>query len=787
MARILFQIGGFGARRPWAVVVAWLVVIAAVGVAAWGLRRPLSGTFAIPGTEFQAVLDDLRDNFPQAAGGTGSVMLRSTGGAFTAAQREAIAAVIAEWQRAPGVRAVIDPFATQEMLEGKGVARPKTPWEMVFLMRQGALVRGLRFVSQDGAAAIVQISFHDEVQNVPLAQREHLQHVGRGLERHGIEVDYSKDITQNVSDIIGLGELVGVVVAGIVLLVMLGSLVAAGLPLGMALVGVGVGLGLTMAAGHWVDMQSITPALALMLGSAVGIDYSLFIVNRHRNQLLHGMNKTASLARATATAGNAVVFAGLTVIIALAALAVTGIPFMAVMGLAAAGTVATAVLAAVTLTPAALSLIGHRVMPGRSWRRHGFTARGEEIPGAAHPAEDDDAAAPAAAAGTPAQPLSDSRWGALTTRHPWLTLLVTLVVIGVLAVPARHMRLGLPDGSAEPRHSTAYRAYVRTAETFGAGMNGPLVAVGTLPANTGPQASALAQLKAGEALKAAPGARAVVPIGASPDGKAVAWQVIPAGGPSEQSTVDLVRHLRDRRAAMRADSGVDIRLTGQTVANIDISRLLGGALPAYVALVVGLSLLLLLLVFRSLLVPLIATGGFLLTLAGTFGAVVAVYQWGWLAPLFAVSTPGPLLSFLPTILVGVLFGLAMDYQMFLVSGMREAHMHGQDARHAVLTGFRHGRRVVRAAALIMAAVFAGFIHARLTMIRPIGFGLAAGMLIDAFLVRLTLTPALMHLLGERAWWLPGWLARILPDVDLEGAGLGHDEQARAALLGLGRR
>lgn len=651
--------------------------------------------------------------------------------------------------------------------------------QLQLAQRQEALTRGTRLVTADRTAALVQVRLTGLASALTTAQRDAIKQIGADLAGTGVTVDYDSTLVSDLNSVIGPTEVIGVLVAAAVLLVMLGTLLAAGLPLLMALVGVAVGIGATLAASPVIEMNSITPALALMLGLAVGIDYSLFIINRHRIQLLSGMPAQESVPRANGTSGNAVVFAGLTVIIALAALTVTGIPFLGVMGLAAAATVAVAVAVAVTLTPAVLTVLGHRVLRRKAWEANGFTAKGEPVEGAAHLIDHDE---------TDEQPVRVRHgWGELVTGHPWASAVAAFVLLAICAIPAASLRLGLPDGGSEPVGSTAYRAYTQTARYFGEGANGPIVAVVTLPARLDATAAQEKELDVAERLAKVDGLVRVVPIGVSPGRRIAALQIVPQQGPGKEQTVRLVESLRAAAPAVQAATGAQIGLTGQTVANIDISARLGDALAPYLAIVVGLSLVLLVMVFRSLVVPLVATIGFLLSIAASFGAVVAVYQWGWLKEVFGVSSPEAVLSFLPTLLIGVLFGLAMDYQMFLVSGMREAYAHGQEARRAVLTGFHHGRRVVTAAALIMIAVFAGFVRAELTMIRPIGFGLAVGVLVDAFVVRMTLTPAVMHLLGRSAWWLPRRLDRIVPDVDVEGARLGQvGEQPRDAQPGDGR-
>lgn len=606
------------------------------------------------------------------------------------------------------------------------------------------LTSGVELISADRTVALVQVIFVDPAnqvdpavpQAVMASGDEWLTETGTAA---GVEIDYSQEFSFDLSTLFGPAEVIGLAVAAIVLLIMLGRIVVAGLPLLMAVVGVGVGLGGAMALTAVVDMNSATPALALMLGLAVGIDYSLFIINRHRIQLESGMDVRDSIALATGTSGNAVAFAGMTVIIALSALTATGIPFLAIMGLVAAATVLVAVLVSITLTPALLSLLDRRVLPKRQRAK-----RRAERP----------------------------NWAARVQRRPILVTAAILAVAGTAVIPTLDMRLGLPDGSSEPAESSAYRAYDAIRESFGAGANGPLLAVAELDAEPADESGVIeAQIAISNDLLEIGGVEFVVPFGVSAGNDTLAFQIVPTTGPADEETQELVDRLQEAAPAIGEAHGAEIGLTGQTVANIDISEQLADALPLYLALVVGLSLILLILVFRSILVPLLATAGFLVTLVMAAGTVVAVYQWGWLGSLFGVHEPGPILAFLPTLLVGVLFGLAMDYQLFLVSAMREAKVHGQNARDAIVNGFSLSARVVTAAAIIMVSVFGGFVFAHLTMIRPIGFGLAVGVLVDAFIVRMTLTPAVLTLLGDKAWWIPRWLDRILPDVDVEGSKL----------------
>jgi RND superfamily putative drug exporter len=614
----------------------------------------------------------------------------------------------------------------------------------------------MRFVSEDGKAGIAQVQFRTSINGLEPQVRQEVQDIVNEVSSAGVTALPSKEITEDVSEIFGVAEIVGIAVAALVLVIMLGTLIAAGLPLVMALVGVAGGVGGTFALSGAIDMSSISPMLALMLGLAVGIDYCLFIVNRHRSQLLAGMDGEESVALATGTAGNAVLFAGLTVIIALAALVVPGLPFLAVMGLSAAATVAVAVVVALTLTPAVLSLAGRRLISKRAWAK---AEKHNASPG--HEAEDR----------AKDEHRSSHGWGGLVTRHPVMATLAGVLLLGIVALPASQLRLALPDGGSEPVDSQAFKAYDVTSRSFGEGTTGPIVVVGDFPEGLSEADAKAKQLDVADVLRTTENVIAAIPVALSEDRRTAVFQVVPREGPASASTVEVVSALRAEKAAIKDSLDVGIGLTGQTAGNIDVSTKLGDALPPYLAIVVGLSLVLLLLVFRSIVVPLLATGGFLLSLAAAFGAVVAVYQWGWLGSVFGVDNPGAVLSFLPIILIGVLFGLAMDYQVFIASGMRESFMHGESAKHAVRSGFSHASAVVTAAAIIMVSVFSGFIFSHLNMVRPLGFAMAFGVLVDAFVVRMTIVPAVMYLLGEKAWWLPSWLERILPDVDVEGTKL----------------
>ncbi|WAP52052.1 MMPL family transporter [Arthrobacter sp. ATA002] len=818
MAEFLYRLGAGAARRAKTVLAAWIGVLVLAGAAFALFGGTLATGFSIPNTPTTQVTDHLQDKLPEASGGSGSVVIQTEdGSAFTDAQREDISALVTKAAEVDGVENVVDPFATeadraaqaQQLQDGQAqvdagraqiedgreqleagqaqldAARQQAeaagaPAEMLAQLdaqqevldanraeldagsaeleagavqaEQGAalleMATEIRTVSEDGSAAVVNVIFSETQMEVEQSTKDAL--VAAFEEPvDGVKVDFSSEVSAGVPSILGVGEVVGLAVAAVVLVVMLGTFIGAGLPLVTALIGVGIGAAGALAFSGVVEMASVTPILGVMLGLAVGIDYALFIVNRHRRQLKAGFALEESIALANGTSGNAVVFAGATVFIALLALNITGIPFLGLMGTVGAACVAIAVLIATSLTPALLKLAGMKIL-----------SRKER----AAVDKDHGASAPAGKPETiPAKPMS--------TMRAVLTVVLSIAGLLVIAIPSMDLRTNLPDGSSEAHDTTQYQAYEAVSQKFGEGQNGSLLVVADLPGNPTEEEALVAQGDIARTLFDQEDVVAVAPIGTSEDRTVAAFQVIPDEGPTSESTQELVHTLRDLSPIDTENGNVELGVAGTASGNIDISEKLSEALPIYLGVVVGLSLLILILVFRSIYVPVIATLGFILSYFAAIGGVVAIYQWGWLSGIFGVETPGPVLNFLPTILVGILFGLAMDYMLFLGSGMREAFVHGSPARVAVMQGFRAGRSVVTAAAIIMVSVFGGFIFSHSTMIRPIGFALAFGVLVDAFVVRMLLIPALMHLAGDKAWWLPKWLDKILPDVDVEGASL----------------
>ncbi|KPC82837.1 MULTISPECIES: MMPL family transporter [Streptomyces] len=704
MAILLYRLGRLSFRRRGRVLALWLLLLALLGGGAAAFSGPTTSKFSIPGTESQKALDSLAREFPQASGATGTIVVAAPeGGKLTPAD---VAPVTAEAGEVPGVLAALDPFVSKA-------------------------------VSQDGRYALIQVQFTSGVDGITDAQREAFSEAGASVA--DLRVEHGGEIMRGVPEI-GSTEIIGVAVAALVLVLTFGSLVAAGMTLLNALVGVGAGMAGLFALSSTVELTSTAPILALMLGLAVGIDYALFITSRYRHYLSEGMDGEEAAGRAAGTAGSAVVFAGATVVIALAGLAVAGVPFLTVMGLAAAATVALAVLVSLTLLPAVLGFAGIRVLPRKQRTK-----------------DREPAAAPAGS-----EAGFGFRWGRIVARLRVPVLILGVAGLGALALPLQDMRLALPDASTEAVGSPNREAYDLTTEGFGEGFNGRLVAVvsGDTAQATGAAAKETAAL-----IMDTDGVLAVAAPQLNEKGTTALLAVIPETGPTAAATEDTVNEIRDR---VEVVGGADIALTGATAVGIDVSEKLAGALPVYLLLVVGLSVLLLMLVFRSILVPVKAALGFLLTIGATFGITVAIFQEGHLADLVGLDTPGPLVSFLPILLIGILFGLAMDYEVFLVSRMREDFVHGADARESVISGVGHNARVVTAAAVIMTAVFGGFVFMPDPIIKSIGFALAIGVLVDAFVVRMALVPAVMHLLGRAAWWLPRPLDRVLPDLDIEG-------------------
>lgn len=805
MASLLFRLGQFSARRHWHVIISWVVLLGISALTFSMFSGPISTALSIPGTKTDQVQAQLKEKFPAVQGGTGTIVFTTANGtAFSDDQEEAIGTFLDDLNDIPGVKETIDGFATQQELDlqrqqitdGRaqlddaraqlddsqtqldaqvaqaGPAAASDPQlqqaqqaltdaqeeldRSAIELEQGsallALSEGIRFVSESGSAAIGTVTFTMNTDEVPEDTKTTIADRAENAGIDGVHVYVSDNLAQSSPALVGPGEIAGIIIAAFVLFLILRTVLGAALPLLSALLGVGVASLTALSFSTVLDFTSVTPILAMMLGLAVGIDYSLFIINRHRTQLKRGMGLYQSIGLANGTSGNAVVFAGATVIIALLALNITGIPLLGLMGTVGAVAVLFAILIATTFTPALLSLVGHRILSRKERTRIGHHTT-KNVPNTPMPT-----------------------WRAI------FTVIAGVAALGVIAIPASQMRLGLPTGSSEATDSTQYLAYTTLSTEFGVGQNGPLLVVANLPEPIDENDVIATQVMIGHALARNTSVDAVLPIGTSTDRDIIIFQVKPTTGPDSPATEQLVTDLREQTIVT---SGGDITLgvAGNASANIDITQKIANALPLYLAVVIGLSLIILIIVFRSILIPVTATAGFVLSLLATLGGLTAIYQFGWLGTLFGVHNPGPILSFLPILLIGILFGLAMDYQLFLVSGMREAHVHGASPRIAVQRGLHAGRAVVAAAAAIMISVFAGFIFSEGSTVRLIGFGLAFGVLLDAFIVRMLLVPATMHLLGKYAWWFPKWLDRIVPNIDVEGVALEREADTSPAQIG----
>ncbi|MFH8453534.1 MMPL family transporter [Streptomyces fungicidicus] len=726
MATLLYRLGRFAFRRRHFTALFWVALLALAGAGAAGAPAAGNSSFSIPGTEAQKAFDLLEERFPgsSADGATARVVFKAPdGGKMTDADHRAtVEKTVGELSDSSEVARVTDPY------EGGGVSR-------------------------DGTVAYASVSYKVSGMELEDSSRDALEGAAEDARDAGLTVEIGGDALQAVPHT-GAAEVIGIGVAAVVLVITFGSLLAAGLPLLTAIVGVGIGVAGITALASTLDLGSTTSILASMIGLAVGIDYALFVVSRYRAELAEGREREDAAGRAVGTAGSAVVFAGLTVVIALVGLSVVNIPMLTKMGVAAAGTVAIAVLIALTLIPALLGYAGRRVRPAGEKSKLLGGGRAPKKPG---------------------RPNMGTRWASFVVRRPLAVLLLGVVGLGAAAVPAASLELGLPDDGSQPTSTTQRRAYDLLSEGFGPGFNGPLVIV--VDAKDSDDPKAVFQ-QAGDDIKGLDNVVNVSPAAPNKAGDTATITVIPDSKPSSVTTEDLVHDIRDTGADIKAGTGADVLVTGSTAMNIDVSQKLNDALVPYLVLVVGLAFLLLIVVFRSILVPLKAALGFLLSVLAALGAVVAVYQWGWLSGLMGVEETGPIMSMMPIFMVGVVFGLAMDYEVFLVTRIREAHVHGEKPAQAVVTGFKYSARVVTAAAVIMMAVFSGFIGSSEQMVKMIGFGLAVAVLFDAFVVRMAIVPAVLALLGDKAWWLPKWLDRILPNVDVEGEGLRTEDDKK---------
>lgn len=804
MAQMLYRLGKWSFHAKWAVIIGWVLILAIFGGLAATLQRGFVDTFTIGGTPSQTAFDVYKKNFPDSRNpleGTGiTIVFEAPAGQRldtpenTAAMQRVIEKIDTElagklvnterW----GNPVALDPLLQQGVIQ-QSIAQG-IPAEQVT-----ADAANLALVSTDKKVAYTVFELdYEQTADITESDRAAISQALELGREQGLKVNATGAGFAEPIEINEVSEIIGIAVAALILVFTLGSLVAAGLPIVIAVIGVAVGALGTVTATALLDMNNVTPVLAVMLGLAVGIDYSLFIVFRYRREL-RTKSRAEAAGIAVGTAGSAVVFAGLTVIVALAALAVANITFLTYMGLAAAFTVLVAVLIALTLVPACLAALGGKV----------FAAQIKPL-----------AAREAAHTGS-----GGARWIRFVQKRPALVAGTVVLLLAALTVPAARLHLSLPTDTQADHASTQRKAADTLAEAFGAGINSPLLVVvdtenlkpesapivailetqtaraqqqlaaqiaadpalaDTLSEQQAAAQPAPEQLLAGAAFQYVmqqyaqlPGVKHIQTVAVSKDGRAAQMLLTPETAPEDTATNDLITALREKQAEVSAQTGVFAGVTGHVPIQQDITNRLAGVMGLYLAIVVGLAIVLLMIVFRSLLVPLIAGAGFLLSVGAAFGVTVLFWQeglWG------LVATPGPIIAFMPIFLIGVCFGLAMDYQVFIVSGMREHFVHSltalplrQRVSASIVQGFTSSARVVTAAALIMIAVFIAFIWQPLPFIKVFGFGLGMGVLFDAFLVRMAFMPAVMLLMGKATWWMPAWLDKILPRVDVEGAAL----------------
>jgi len=720
----LYRLARWCFRRRRIVLSAWLAVVIAIIAIANLSHGKTTDTFTLPGTESQRVVSVLEAKQPAASGATTQVVFAVDKGSITSAENQAgVEQALAKLKAVPQVASVTDPYQAKS-------------------------------ISPDKQLALATVRYTVAATDVKSSTADQLEPAVDAAKQAGVEVEFSGEVYPRPAE--GASpEGIGIAVALIILILTFGSLLVGGMPIMTALFGVAIStMGFTALAAV-TSIASSATSVGSMLGISCGIDYGLFVLSRHRNNVIEGHEPEEAAGRAAGTAGSAVVFAALTVIIALCGLAVVGIPFLTTMGLAAAGAVLVALLIALTLLPAAFGFAGMRV------------ARFSRFPGLRRSER-----ATRAAVHEPER-LAGTRWASWVVRHRVPVLIVGVATLGVMAIPVTGMHLGLPGAEAQPTSNTARRAYDLTTKHFGAGYNGTLTVVAenvTDPAQANQLAAALGRQPgvASASVSTATGGIALI-------------SVVPDTGPNDPATTDLVHHIRDHRAAIEGNTGTHVLVGGPTAMNIDISTKLGQALPIFLIVVVGLAFILLTFAFRTILVPIKSIIGFLLSVGAAFGAQVAVFQWGWLAgPLGIAKTET--LSFLPIILLAIIFGLSSDYEIFVVSRIKEHFTKNGDARQAVIMGTGQSARVVTAAALIMTAVFASFMLGPDPIVKSIGFSFALGVLIDAFVVRLTLVPAVMSIVGARIWYHPHWYERYVPDPDIEG----HKLEQRLGEHGAGR-
>ncbi|AZM59885.1 MULTISPECIES: MMPL family transporter [unclassified Streptomyces] len=702
-------------QRRLVVVLLWLLALGGVAAGAFAAGSAYSNDYKVPGTESGRAAELLKEGFPDLGGDSDTVVWHTSSGSVRdSGVEQSMTRTLDRIEDLPGVAAVSGPY------DDGGAGR----------------------VSQDGRTAYATVVFEGQGKDIDAGEAAAVVDTAQSAETDELRVELGGSAV-GLSESSGghTAEIVGVLVAAVVLLIAFGSPAAALLPIATALVGVGTAYSGIVLLGHVMTVADFAPMLGMLIGLGVGIDYALFIVTRHRRGLKRGLTVTEAATSAVATTGRAVVFAGATVCIALLGMLILRLNFLNGVAIAASLTVVLTVAASVTLLPALLSFIGMRALSRRERRRLAEQGPEPELPtGFA------------------------ARWSAFVERHPKLLGALALVVVAVLALPTLSLHLGTSDQGNDPKASTTRQAYDLLADGFGPGVNGPL----TLVAEVDDAQDRLALDNLGTTLRTTDGVASVSPVTYGQGGDTAYLTVVPESSPQSKATSDLVDRLRED-VLPRTESGtsLDVHVGGLTAAYDDFADVIVDKLPLFVGVVIGLGCLLLLLAFRSIGIPLKAAAMNVAAVAAAFGVVVAIFQWGWGSELLGLGSSGPIEPFLPVIMVSVLFGLSMDYQVFLVSRMYEEWLETGDNRRAVRVGLAETSRVINSAAVIMISVFLAFVLSGDRVIAMFGIALAAAVALDAFVLRTLLVPALMHLLGGANWWLPRSLDRILPRISIE--------------------
>lgn len=718
MSSLLYRLGLFVTKRAKLVFIVNLIVLIIAGSTALSLGGKLADDFTIPGTESQNGMELLHEQLPELAGATLQLIFYNKDGSDIVTSKKPIVDYVDKLNKTDGIAMAVDPFVT---------------------MRGGTI----NAISKDKKYALVLIQLTRELDNLDHELINSVEKESKQVaNENGMNVQVGGNAFTTTSVKLSGYETVGVLLALVVLSVTFGSLIAAGLPLVSALIGVGITMSIIMSIAAFTHLSTTTPTLAIMLGLAVGIDYALFILHRHRELLRDGSPVRDAICFSMATSGGAVVFAGVTVIIALCGLMLANIPFLTGIGLCAAMGVGMAVYISLTSLPSLMMMLGEKLRPRPRRKKKADPAKPQRFAG------------------------MNNWWVSVTTKHPLLTILAVVVIIGAIAVPAKDLYLSLPDNGTEPKGTPARTAYDLISKEFGAGANGPLVVVGDIINSTDPIGITE---KMADDISKVEGVDDIMMATPNPNASIGVVMLVPDGAQDDPKTARTVAKLRDLAPELEKRYNIsDVKVTGFTAVAIDVSDRLSGALLPFGLVVVGMSFILLLIVFRSIVVPIKATLGYLFSVFSALGVASMVFTYGWGASLLGVEHSGTVLSFMPIIVMGVLFGLAMDYEVFLVSRMREEYVTTHKPMHAIKRGFNSSATVVTAAALIMTFVFASFIPGGDFYVQQMALGLTVGVAIDAFVVRMTLVPAVMALLGHKAWWLPKWLEKRLPVFDVEG-------------------